>query len=58
MTPTTPPPQNTVAATVDTAPYQPQASDPPALLKVCPVCGAQIGSWCGGVGDIHAERTV
>jgi hypothetical protein len=36
--------------------YEPHPDDPPALLKRCPACNADVGSWCGGAGDVHKER--
>lgn len=36
--------------------YEPHENDHDALTRACPVCPAGIGSWCGGVDDVHAER--
>lgn len=44
------------SAPLPTAPYTPDADDPPALTIACPVCPAPIGTWCGGKGDVHQER--
>lgn len=37
--------------------YEPAPGEPEALQRVCPVCPADIGEWCGSMGDIHSERT-
>lgn len=36
--------------------YVPHPNDPAALTRVCPVCPADVGEWCGSFGDIHEER--
>lgn len=36
--------------------YDHRSDDPMALTVACPVCPAQIGTWCGGFGDVHGER--
>jgi hypothetical protein len=36
--------------------YEPHPDDPKALTVECPACHAAIGAWCGGIGDVHAER--
>lgn len=36
--------------------YEPDAEDPKALQRACPICPADVGEWCGGKGDIHIER--
>jgi hypothetical protein len=42
---------------IKTAPYEPHPDDPEALQRDCPVCPAKVGVWCGGLGDIHEERS-
>ena len=41
---------------IETAPYEPHPDDPEALQRDCPACPAKVGSWCGGIGDVHEER--
>lgn len=36
--------------------YESSADDPLALRYSCPICPADVGEWCGGINDIHAER--
>jgi len=37
--------------------YEPHQDDPRELTIRCPVCVADVGEWCGGINDIHQERT-
>jgi hypothetical protein len=36
--------------------YEPAPNDPPALRRPCSVCPADVGEWCGSLGDVHEER--